>query len=225
MTGAGRAVRLDGGRDALAPCGVEHHWLQDVTTGVLEESPTSEDEGDEEGAYDPEAAFTSDLSGADLIAAYRDECRRSDEVLAVTPLSAAPRGLDFHHDPEYTRQITNVRWIVLHVIEETAVHSGHLEIARELLDGKPGSADADPPWQPAGARRRDDSRASLLRGRQGAAGPAVARMRESGACGTSSLAPARWAARSAGAWHWPGMKSSSPRAVRTWTRCVVTGSG
>ena len=62
----------------------------------------------------------------------------SGEVLAVTPLSAAPRGLDFHPDLEYTRQITNVRWIVLHVIEETAAHSGHLEIVRELLDGKIG---------------------------------------------------------------------------------------
>jgi uncharacterized protein (DUF2461 family) len=60
----------------------------------------------------------------------------SDEVLAVTPLSAAPRGLDFHPDPEYAAQITNVRWIVLHMIEETATHSGHLEMARELLDGQ-----------------------------------------------------------------------------------------
>ena len=117
--------------------GVEHHWLQHVTTGVLEESPAGEEEEDEEdGGYDPEAAFTCDWSSADLIAGYRDECRRSDEVLAVTPLSAAPRGLRFHPDSEYTRQITNVRWIVLHVIEETAAHSGHLEIARELLDGK-----------------------------------------------------------------------------------------
>ena len=117
--------------------GVEHHWLQHVATGVLEESPAGEEEGDEEeGAYDPEAAFTCDWPSADLIANYRDECRRSDEVLAVTPLSAAPRGLRFHQDPDYTSQITNVRWIVLHVIEETAAHSGHLEIARELLDGK-----------------------------------------------------------------------------------------
>lgn len=61
---------------------------------------------------------------------------RSDAVLAVTPLSAAPRGLRFHYDPEYTAQITSVRWIVLHVIEETAAHSGHLDIARELLDGE-----------------------------------------------------------------------------------------
>ncbi len=117
--------------------GVERHWLQRVTTGVAEERPADEDAGDEEEeAYDPEAAFTCAWSSADLIASYRDECRRSDEVLAVTPLSAAPRGLGFHHDPEYTSQITSVRWIVLHVIEETAVHSGHLEIARELLDGQ-----------------------------------------------------------------------------------------
>jgi len=117
--------------------GVEHHWLQHVTTGVREERPTDEEAGDEEEAvYDPEAAFTCDWPSGDLIASYRDECRQSDEVLAVTPLSAAPRGLGFHPDPEYTRQITNIRWIVLHVIEETAAHSGHLEIARELLDGK-----------------------------------------------------------------------------------------
>jgi len=30
----------------------------------------------------------------------------------------------------------NVRWVVLHMIEETAAHSGHLEIAREILDGR-----------------------------------------------------------------------------------------
>jgi uncharacterized damage-inducible protein DinB len=115
--------------------GVEVHWLQHVTTGVIEERPQDEDD-EEEGEYDPYAAFTCELPSADLIASYRDECRRSDAVLAVTPLSAAPRGLGFHPDPEYTKQITNIRWIVLHVIEETAVHSGHLEIARELLDGK-----------------------------------------------------------------------------------------
>jgi Protein of unknown function (DUF664) len=59
----------------------------------------------------------------------------SDQVLAVTPLSAAPARPDAHPNPEVVPQITNVRWIVLHIIEETATHSGHLEIARELLDG------------------------------------------------------------------------------------------
>jgi hypothetical protein len=117
--------------------GVEHHWLQDVVTGVRPPASADAVSGDEaETAYDPEAAFTCDWPGAALIAGYRDECARSDDVLAVTPLATAPRGLRFHEDPEYTAQITSVRWIVLHVIEETAVHCGHLEIARELLDGK-----------------------------------------------------------------------------------------
>jgi uncharacterized damage-inducible protein DinB len=115
--------------------GVELHWIHHVTTGVIEERPQDEDE-EEEGEYDPYAAFTCEWPSARLLAEYCDVRRQSDEILAVTPLSAAPRGLRFHPDPEYTQQITNVRWIVLHVIEEIAVHSGHLEIARELLDGK-----------------------------------------------------------------------------------------
>jgi uncharacterized damage-inducible protein DinB len=122
--------------------GVEHHWLQDVVTGEPAEPSGEEEEGEEEeeeeeeGEYDPYAAFLCHLPSADLIANYREECQRSDAVLAVTPLSAAPRGLEFHQDPEYTAQITSVAWVVLHVIEETAAHSGHLEIVRELLDGR-----------------------------------------------------------------------------------------
>jgi hypothetical protein len=115
-------------------CGVERHWLQHVVTGVTGETPDAQ--GGDEGEYDPYAAFTAGWPSAHIVASYRDECKRSDEILAITPLSAPPCGLGFHHDPEYTAQITNVRWIVLHVIEETAAHSGHLEIARELLDGK-----------------------------------------------------------------------------------------
>jgi uncharacterized damage-inducible protein DinB len=122
--------------------GAEHHWFQDVTAGGAGQPPSDEEARDEtgaedeEGEYDPYAAFTCDRPSADIIASYREECRRSDAVLAVTALSAAPRRLDLHPDPEYTAQITNVGWIVLHMIEETATHSGHLEIARELLDGK-----------------------------------------------------------------------------------------
>ncbi len=128
--------------------GAEHHWFQNVTAGGAEEPPADEEgaeeppadeEGAEGGEYDPNAAFTCDWPSADIIADYRAECRKSDEVLAVTPLSAAPRRLDFHPDLEYTAQVTSVRWIVLHMIEETATHSGHLEIACELLDGKTGT--------------------------------------------------------------------------------------
>jgi uncharacterized damage-inducible protein DinB len=117
--------------------GAEYHWFQRVTAGrVAEPAPDGEEE--EEGGYDPNAAFTCDYPSAEIIASYRQVCGMSDEVLAVTPLSAAPARPDVHPDPQVVPQITNVRWIVLHVIEETATHSGHLEIARELLDGKTG---------------------------------------------------------------------------------------
>jgi hypothetical protein len=107
----------------------ERHWFQEVVKGSEIDLPW--DEG--LPPYDPRAAFVCDRSGAEVVTYYRDQCRRSDEVLAVTALSARPRG---RHNRAGADQVTSVRWVVLHMIEETASHSGHLEIARELLDGR-----------------------------------------------------------------------------------------
>ena len=112
--------------------GAEWHWFQGVVTGAQPEPPP----GDEDlPPYDPAAAFVCDLPSAEIIDFYRDQCASSDAVLAVTPLSAPPRGR--HGDPE-TDEPPDVRWIVLHMIEETARHAGHLDITRELLDGQTG---------------------------------------------------------------------------------------
>ncbi len=108
----------------------ERHWFQRVVTGSETDLPW--DEG--RPAYDPQAPFTSDRPAADVMAYYREQCERSDAVLAVTPLSAPPRGS--HNDPDMEDEVSSVRWVVLHMIEETACHSGHLDIARELLDGR-----------------------------------------------------------------------------------------
>jgi hypothetical protein len=37
-----------------------------------------------------------------------------------------------------TNEIQTVRDVVLHMIEETARHAGHLDVVRELLDGRSG---------------------------------------------------------------------------------------
>ena len=108
----------------------ERHWFQQVVAGYEADLPW--DEG--RPPYDPEAAFVCDRPAADVIAYYRKQCQRSDAVLAVTSMSAPPRGR--HGDPDEDDEPPSVRWVVLHMIEETASHSGHLEIARELLDGK-----------------------------------------------------------------------------------------
>jgi len=109
--------------------GAEWHWFQGVVAGVRFEPPAGEEELT---PYDPMAAFVSDLPSAEIIAFYRDQCASSDAVLAVTPLSARPLGK--HGDPD--NEPPDVRWVVLHMIEETARHAGHLDIARELLDGQ-----------------------------------------------------------------------------------------
>jgi hypothetical protein len=89
--------------------------------------------GDEDLApYDPTAAFVTDEPSAEILRFYRDQCASSDAVLAVTPLSARPRGSHGRYEPP------DVRWVVLHIIEETARHAGHLDIARELIDGQTG---------------------------------------------------------------------------------------
>jgi len=111
--------------------GAEWHWFQGVVAGVTPEPPGDEDLP----PYDPKAAFVCDEPVAEIIAFYRDQCARSDAVLAVTPLSAPPQGK--HGDPEMDEP-PNVRWVVLHMIEETARHAGHLDIARELIDGQTG---------------------------------------------------------------------------------------
>jgi hypothetical protein len=112
--------------------GAERYWFQHVVTGTDVDHPF--DEG--AAPYDPNAPFTVDRPSVEVLGYYTDMCRRSDEVLAGTPLSAPPVGR--LHRPELESVVTDVRWIVLHMIEETAAHTGHLEIARELLDGRTG---------------------------------------------------------------------------------------
>lgn len=68
-----------------------------------------------------------------MLAYYREQCAYGDQVLGRTSLSAAPVGRHGDDDAEF---VPTVRWVVLHVIEETAAHTGHLEAARELLDGR-----------------------------------------------------------------------------------------
>jgi hypothetical protein len=111
--------------------GAEWHWFQGVVAGKEPELPGDLDE--DRPPYDPmSVVFTSDASPAEVIAFYRQQCAESEAVLDTTPLSAQPRGshgLEGFEPP-------NVRWVVLHMIEETARHAGHLDMARELLDGK-----------------------------------------------------------------------------------------
>jgi hypothetical protein len=109
--------------------GAEWHWFQGVVAGKQPELPG--DLADDRPPYDPlTVVFTTEEPSAEVLTFYRDQCEQSEAVLATTPLSALPLGKHGHGT-----EPPDVRWVVLHMIEETARHAGHLDIARELLDG------------------------------------------------------------------------------------------
>jgi hypothetical protein len=66
----------------------------------------------------------------EAVAFYRQESARADAVLDAIPTLDPPSRGDFRP--------TTFRWAVFHLIEETARHVGHMDITRELLDGRVG---------------------------------------------------------------------------------------
>ena len=106
---------------------VERFWFTVVVDGVADaELPWDDDTAD----ADPDVDWKPAEPLADLVAAYREECRRSNEILARHDLD---RVMGTGPRPD-----CSVRWILVHMIEETARHAGHADILRELLDGAVG---------------------------------------------------------------------------------------
>jgi Protein of unknown function (DUF664) len=67
----------------------------------------------------------------EAVAAYRGGWPRIDAIVAGAELDAACRG-------DEATPTVNLRWVLLHLLEETARHAGHADILRELLDGATG---------------------------------------------------------------------------------------
>jgi uncharacterized damage-inducible protein DinB len=65
---------------------------------------------------------------------YRAECARSRQV--VDEAATLDRPSVFEHRVYGT---VSLEWILTHMLEETARHCGHLDILRELTDGRTGS--------------------------------------------------------------------------------------
>lgn len=110
---------------------VERFWFMQVITG------TADPPGDCPGG-DPQAddgPFVTARRLHEVLGFYREQVVHSDEILAATRLDACPAG---PVPPDMADEIHTVRDVILHMIEEVARHAGHLDIARELLDGKTG---------------------------------------------------------------------------------------
>ena len=66
------------------------------------------------------------------VAFIRDSTDHSRRIVAAASLDDASAG----ESPFYGH--VSLRWILVHMLEETARHAGHLDIMREQIDGKTG---------------------------------------------------------------------------------------
>ena len=101
---------------------VEHWWFHMCFAGLEPSIHTFEDDGE----YDVGDEITLD----DVIAKYRKLITDSNDIEAQAT-SLEQRA----HHPMYQ---PTLRWIMVHMVEETARHAGHLDITRELIDGATG---------------------------------------------------------------------------------------
>lgn len=108
----------------------ERFWSQIVLADRVSPLPWSHDEED-----DDTTGFVSRHAVDDVIGFYRDQCARTDEILDGLALDDRPPGV---RRPDLPTPVADLRDVVLHLVEETARHAGHLDIACELLDGRTG---------------------------------------------------------------------------------------
>jgi uncharacterized damage-inducible protein DinB len=95
---------------------VEWRWIEGGMRGAEVER------SEEEFNPGPELTLTA------AIAAYRDRANLTDAAIRSTSLDA----------PCAWGENTNLRWVLIHLINETARHAGHADATREMLDGTTG---------------------------------------------------------------------------------------
>lgn len=103
---------------------VEYGWF--CTTFGRSTEPLPFDEDDE----DADLRVNDDESTEDILAFYRRACDAAD--LAMSEVGLDGEGTAWFGDT------VSMRWVILHMIEETARHAGHADILREMLDGTTG---------------------------------------------------------------------------------------
>ncbi len=103
---------------------VEYGWF--CETFGRETEPLPFDEDDENA----DLRVTADESLADIVDFYGRARDAADRV--IVDLDVTDTGTAWFGDT------VTLRWVLIHMIEETARHAGHMDIVRELMDGATG---------------------------------------------------------------------------------------
>lgn len=106
---------------------VEYYWIRLVLLGEGGDTPSTDEDPDAEMRLGLEVPL------ARLLAEYRASCDQLRELVAGLDLDTRSRGeLSWRDEP------VTLRWVLMHLIEETARHNGHIDILREMADGARG---------------------------------------------------------------------------------------
>ncbi len=79
----------------------------------------------------PDDRVQPDDTLAAAVDSYRETWARADAVIDSSSLEEPCR------NPDDSAQV-NLRWVLMHLLEETARHAGHADILREMIDGHTG---------------------------------------------------------------------------------------
>jgi len=103
---------------------VEYGWFCDTFGRESESIPFDEADPDADMRAAPHE------STADILEYYRRARAAADQV--IDELDVDDLGVAWFGDG------VSMRWVLIHMIEETARHTGHMDIVRELIDGTTG---------------------------------------------------------------------------------------
>jgi uncharacterized damage-inducible protein DinB len=104
---------------------VERFWFGGVMAGGLDDPQWPDDAS----AWDVDPSTPPDV----VLDGYRAEIAAADAVITTTPLEQPPAAWPARFG---SFRLPDLRAVMLHVIVETTCHAGHLDAARELLDGR-----------------------------------------------------------------------------------------
>jgi uncharacterized damage-inducible protein DinB len=109
---------------------VERYWFAVFFAGLDLPLPRFDEDPDAEWRIGPDETVEQ------VVAAYRAEVERSRGLVAGASPDDRGRGKVVRRDGPASN--FSLRWIMLHMIEETARHNGHADFLRELTDGTTG---------------------------------------------------------------------------------------
>jgi uncharacterized damage-inducible protein DinB len=110
---------------------VEHSWFEHRFTGMDEREPWASVDWDNDPDWEFRTAIDDDPE--ELIREFVEACQRSRAVVeAATSPDQQSQRLNSDNQP------WNLRWIMIHMIEEYARHLGHADLIREAIDGTTG---------------------------------------------------------------------------------------